>query len=53
MVSKRDICSYFSVVSENVKKDSRISVPGIIISASDDISQSEEKVSTKEKNTKM
>ena len=41
MASMRDVRSYFSVVSENVKKDSRISIPGIIISASDDISQAE------------
>ena len=41
MASMRDVRSYFSVVSENVKKDSRILIPGIIISASDDISQAE------------
>ena len=41
MVSKRDIRFYFSVVSENVKKDSTMSIPEIIISASDDVSQAE------------
>ena len=38
MGSKRDVRSYLNVVSENVKKDSRISIPEIIISASDDVS---------------
>ena len=41
MASKGDLRSYFSVVSENVKKDSRISIPEIIISRSDDVSQTE------------
>lgn len=38
MASKRDVCSYFSVISENVIKDFRVWIFQIIISAPDDVS---------------
>ena len=40
MASKRDMRSYFSA-KENESKRSRISVPGIIITATDNASQAE------------
>ena len=41
MVLKKNVRSYFSVISENIKNDSRILIPDITISASDDVSQAE------------
>ena len=47
MASKRDVCSYFSA-KENEIKRSRISIPEIIITATDNASQAEvEKESAK------
>ena len=58
MVPKRDDGYYLSVISENLRKDSRFSIPEIIISASDDVSQAEVDMATSrskllKKTTKM
>ena len=46
MVPKRDDGYYLSVITENLRKDSRFSIPEIIISASDDVSQAEVDMAT-------